>query len=178
MVGDTSAIGGCSQAIAIRDKASIGQRQEPLGPITEESCPGQPKSSRIAKRSQFEPLIPMTSLKQIEANRRNAQKSTGPITLEGKQRSRGNALRHGLTAETIIGGLENGEDYAAFESAITAEYDPLSVIERELVARPASVLWRLRRTTAIETGLFEMQVDPLAHSDSLGNPLSLPWRPG
>ena len=44
----------------------------------------------------------MSSLKQIEANRRNALKSTGPTTQEGKERSRCNALRHGLSAETII----------------------------------------------------------------------------
>ena len=44
----------------------------------------------------------MTSLKQIEANRRNALKSTGPRSENGKQRSRRNAVRHGLTAETTI----------------------------------------------------------------------------
>jgi hypothetical protein len=49
----------------------------------------------------------MTSFRQIEANRRNARKSTGPTTEQGKQRSRRNAVRHGLTAETVIGALED-----------------------------------------------------------------------
>ena len=97
----------------------------------------------------------MSSLKQIEANRRNALKSTGPITPEGKDRSRGNAIRHGLTAETVIAALEDAEDYQAFEAAVTADYDAESAVERELVLRLASVLWRLRRATGIETALFE-----------------------
>jgi hypothetical protein len=99
----------------------------------------------------------MTSLKQIQANRANALKSTGPITEEGKQRSRGNAVRHGLTAETVIGALEDAEHYKAFEAAVTADYDAQSAVERELVLRLASLLWRLRRATAVETGLFAMQ---------------------
>ena len=103
----------------------------------------------------------MTSSRQIAANRRNARKSTGPITPEGKQRSRCNAIRHGLTAETVIGALEDSEDYRAFEAAIIADYDAQSAVERELVLRLASLLWRLRRATTIETGLFEIQADHL-----------------
>jgi hypothetical protein len=73
----------------------------------------------------------MTSFRQIAANRRNASKSTGPTTEEGKQRSRCNAVRHGPTAETIIGALE--------DAAITANYDAQSAVERELVlGSPAS----------------------------------------
>ena len=105
--------------------------------------------------------VPMTSFRQIAANRRNASKSTGPTTEEGKQRSRCNAVRHGLTAETVIGALEDAEDYKAFEAAITADYDAQSAVERELVLRLASLLWRLRRATTIETGLFEIQADHL-----------------
>jgi hypothetical protein len=101
----------------------------------------------------------MTSFRQIEANRRNARKSTGPVTQEGKQHSRCNALRHGLTAETVIGALEDAEDYKAFEAAVTADFDAETAVERELVLRLASLLWRLRRATAIDTGLFETQTE-------------------
>ena len=100
----------------------------------------------------------MSSLKQIEANRRNALKSTGPTTPEGKERSRCNAVRHGLTAETVIAALEDAKDYQAFEAAVIADYDAESAVERELVLRLASVLWRLRRATGIETALFESVV--------------------
>ena len=97
----------------------------------------------------------MSSLKQIEANRRNALKSTGPTTDEGKERSRCNAVRHGLTAETIIAGLEDVDDYQAFEAAVIADYDAQTAVERELVLHLASVLWRLRRAIGIESGIFE-----------------------
>ena len=103
----------------------------------------------------------MTSLKQLEANKRNALKSTGPRTEAGKQRSRRNAFRHGLTAETIINGLEDAADYQAFEAGILADYRPRSRTERELVLRLASVLWRLRRSTIIETGLFQIHQEIL-----------------
>jgi hypothetical protein len=105
----------------------------------------------------------MTSIKQFEANRRNSLKSTGPKTEAGKQASRCNAVRHGLTAETVIGTLEDAEDYKSFEAAITADYDAQSAVERELVLRLASLLWRLRRATTIETGLFDIQADHLGN---------------
>jgi len=116
----------------------------------------------------------MSSLRQIESNRRNSLKSTGPNTAEGKERSRCNAVRHGLTAETVIGALEDAEDYKAFEATIIADYDAQSAVERELVLRLASLLWRLRRATTMETGLFEIQAEHLtefrqarqAHPDS------------
>src|ERR1700740_3266398 len=109
----------------------------------------------------------MTSSRQIDANERNAKlrpgpgnqkgkRRRGPVTEEGKRQSRRNAIRHGLTAETVIGALEDAEDYAAFEMSVTADYDAQSAVERELVLRLASLLWRLRRATAIETGLFEL----------------------
>lgn len=65
-----------------------------------------------------------------------------PVTEEGKRRSRRNALRHGLCAETVIESIEDIEDYRAFEAAAIADYDAQTAVERELVLRPASLLWR------------------------------------
>ena len=103
----------------------------------------------------------MTSFRQIVANRRNAVKSTGPNTEDGKRRSRHNAVRHGLCAETAIEIIEDVEDYRAFEAAVIADYDAQTAVERELVLRLASLLWRLRRTPAIETDLLRIQAEIL-----------------
>jgi hypothetical protein len=103
----------------------------------------------------------MSSFRQIEANRRNARLSTGPVTEEGKRKSRQNAVRHDLRAETVVDALEDAVDYAVFEMAVTADYDAQSAVERELVLRLASLLWRLRRATAIESGLFKIHAKHL-----------------
>ena len=63
----------------------------------------------------------MTSFKQIEANRHNAS-----------IRVRQTALRHGLTAETVLDGLEDAEDYKAFELSVTSDFDAQTAVEREL----------------------------------------------
>jgi hypothetical protein len=103
----------------------------------------------------------MTSSRQIEANRRNATRSTGPTTETGKQRSRRNAVRHGLCAETVVEIVEDIDDYRGFEAAVIADYDARTAVKRELVLRLASLLWRLRRATTIETDLIRIQAEIL-----------------
>ena len=104
----------------------------------------------------------MTSFRRIEANRRNALRSTGPRSEEGKRSSRRNTYRHGLTAETVVSGVEVADDYAAFEAAVITDYDARNAVERELVLRLASLLWRLRRASAVETDLLAIQAEGLA----------------
>jgi hypothetical protein len=70
----------------------------------------------------------MTSFRQIEANRRNAFLSTGLTSQAGKRRSRRNAVRHGLTAETVVDTLEDIEDYRGFEAAVIASYDARNAV--------------------------------------------------
>ena len=108
----------------------------------------------------------MTSLKQITANRVNALKSTGPRSEQGKLRSRQNAMRHGLAAETVIAVLENAADYEMFAASIAEDYQPHSATEFALVARLASLLWRLRRSTSIETGLLQIQGELMLNGNS------------
>jgi hypothetical protein len=57
--------------------------------------------------------------------------------------------------------VEDIEDYRGFEAAIIADYDARTAVERELVLRLASLLWRLRRATAIETDLMRIQAEIL-----------------
>ena len=74
----------------------------------------------------------------------------------------------------MIGALEDAEDYKAFEAAIIADYDAQSAVERELVLRLASLLWRLRRATTMETGLFEIQADYLSELRGPPNSTGIP----
>ena len=74
-----------------------------------------------------------------------------------RRRSRRRAWCDGLADQTVIKTLEHVRSYRAFERALIASVDPRSVLELALVHRLANLLWRLRRASAIETGLFETQ---------------------
>ena len=123
-------------------------------PIPMKARPRRKSRSRL-KRSKDRKL--MATEKQIAANRQNAKSSTGPRTEYGKRRSRRNAMRHGLTAETVIDVLEDPAGYKALQRAIYADYRPRSNFELQLVGRLVSLLWRLRRAVAIESGLLSIQ---------------------
>jgi hypothetical protein len=87
-----------------------------------------------------------------------------------RRRSRRRARRDGLADQTVVTTLEHARSYRAFERAVVGSID--SVIELALAYRLASLLWRLRRASAIETGLFELQNEfLLAHGqDPSGGP--------
>jgi hypothetical protein len=91
---------------------------------------------------------------QIEANRRNAQLSTGPKTERGKDASRMNALKHGLTAQQVTLFDERAEDFDAFHAELIGALSPHGTLERALAERAVLCAWRLRRVYRIETGLF------------------------
>ena len=97
----------------------------------------------------------MVSRQQLEANRVNARRSTGPRTLEGKSRSKMNALTHGLSAKAIVVGDERSEDFEALRDAVIAHYQPSTELAMDAAERYAATLWRLHRIPAIEAALAE-----------------------
>ena len=118
----------------------------------------------------------MTSISQIEANRANATKSTGPKTAAGKARSRWNAHKHGLTAETLTIAGEDAGDFEELRDALIERYRPRCVLEAELVDRLAGLLWRLRRAPAFEAAILKAREIQCRGSDCL--PASQPEEGG
>ena len=96
----------------------------------------------------------MTSDAKRDANRRNAQRSTGPKTPAGKANSRLNALKHGLTAKQLILFDETEDEFDAFYDDLVADYAPVDTAESILVERIAVTHWRLRRVWRAEAAAF------------------------
>jgi hypothetical protein len=98
----------------------------------------------------------MTTEAQIEANRANAQKSTGPRTPEGKERASHNALKHGLLAKDVVVMGEDIDDFALFRDQLGAELAPVGLVESRLVERIAGLMWRLQRAERVQTESFDL----------------------
>ena len=99
----------------------------------------------------------MTMWRPDEPVEENGSDLAGIDPQSKRRRSRRRAWRDGLADQTVVKNLEDVRSYRALERALMGSVDPRSVIELELVHRLASLLWRLRRASAIETGLFEIQ---------------------
>jgi hypothetical protein len=100
----------------------------------------------------------MVSEKQVQANRQNALKSTGPRTPEGKSAVRLNALSHGLRSEEILLPGEDGEALTELGDILTTELQPVGALENLLVARITAAAWRLRRLGRVEAGIFAQEL--------------------
>jgi hypothetical protein len=98
----------------------------------------------------------MSTEKQIEANRLNAQHSTGPTTEEGKKRSALNACRHGLTGQVVVLPEEDREAFDAFMLALVATFDVANAMEQQLAQSYAHYQWRINRASAIEENMFTL----------------------
>jgi hypothetical protein len=105
--------------------------------------------SHIAKE-----LYPSVSDKQLAANQRNAQASTGTRTAKGKARSSRNALRHGLTSQTIVLAPEDADRYSAMCERFRSGWNPVGERELELTQMLIDTQWRLNRVPRLEAALY------------------------
>ena len=97
----------------------------------------------------------MATQRQIDANRENALKSTGPRTEAGKAASSANALSHGLTAaSTVVLPEEDTDAFERLREGVIADLDPAGALQAALAQRIAVLLWRLDRATRLEAELF------------------------
>jgi hypothetical protein len=96
----------------------------------------------------------MATARQIDANRENAQRSTGPKTAAGKEQVRYNAMKHGLLSEAALLPDEDEASFHDLSAKIAADLRPVGEMESALVDRIVNILWRLRRFSHVETGLF------------------------
>ena len=100
----------------------------------------------------------MPTEKQLEANRRNAQRSTGPRSTDGKSRSRLNALRHNLTGQVTTMTDADRAAHNQFIESMIADLDPQGALELQLATHVASDCWRLNRASAIENNIFALEI--------------------
>src|SRR5918997_990634 len=112
------------------------------------------QSSRDCRHEYYEGVDIMTGEKKPEENRRNALKSTGPKTPEGKDAVRLNALRHGLRSEEILLPGEDEQALRELDEYLRAELQPTGELENLLIDRVVTAYWRLRRLGRVEAGIF------------------------
>ena len=108
----------------------------------------------------------MTSDKQIRANRKNALKSTGPKTPEGKDVVRLNAVKHGSLSQEILLPNENKAAFEELSERLREELQPVGELESMLVERIIAAYWRLRRLGRVEAGIFTWQLSTVRELSS------------
>jgi hypothetical protein len=125
--------------------------------------------SPVTRDTDTTPAARPTSVRQIEANRRNALRSTGPKTPKGKQISRLNALTHGLRAkDVVIPGQEDPAEFEAILRELREDRKPQGHLEIHLVEQIGMALWRLRRVYRAENGEIRSQMASSTASDVEG----------
>jgi hypothetical protein len=115
----------------------------------------------------------IAEITRTEINRANAKHSTGPKTQAGKHRSSLNALRHGLTGQTIVLPTDDLKSYQHHIQSFVNEYHPQGPTESQLVQSLADTAWRQNRAAALETNLITLALEPNQPDDQLGTALAI-----
>jgi hypothetical protein len=101
----------------------------------------------------------MSSRSRRAASRANGRKSRGPVTPEGKAKSRFNALKHGIDAKRQVMFTESADDLAELAAEYHGLHKPANPVERFLVDTLIDNEWRLRRLRRVEADLWRTAAD-------------------
>ncbi len=93
----------------------------------------------------------MSTAAQINANRENAKLSTGPVTAAGSARSSQNAVRHGLTGQTLVLTPEEAESYSEHVTQYMARFEPADHYQRQLVQDLADSDWGIHQIFLLQS---------------------------
>ena len=104
----------------------------------------------------------MSTAAQQQANKENAQHSTGPRTEEGKQRTSQNALKHGLYANDPLIRGEDPDDFYAHGAELDNQLRPANAVEEDLVEQIIDITWSLKRCARIESAVINELYDTVA----------------
>jgi hypothetical protein len=99
----------------------------------------------------------MATIKQINANRKNALLSKGPKSDLGKLKSSKNSLKHGLTAKQLVIG-ESYKEFEKYRDRMIDELKPEGILEEETVFKIIDTGFRLRRIGEVEAGVYNQEI--------------------
>jgi hypothetical protein len=116
------------------------------------------------------------SAARVEANRRNARKSTGPRSAEGKRRASMNALKHGVCSSSPVLPGECGTTFNTFAEEVRADLRPRTAVEITLVQHITCALWRLQRMGDVERAVLRIERERLIGKTTTPAKMKLPPR--
>jgi hypothetical protein len=103
-------------------------------------------ATKSATRTETKTKGRKTSVAKVEANRRNSQRSTGPKSAQGKAQSRYNALKHGMTAKTVLLPGDDPEEFAGRLRYLQDDLQARNSLEAVVIERLAGDLWKSDRS--------------------------------
>jgi hypothetical protein len=109
----------------------------------------------------------MATEKQVQANQKNAQKSTGPRTPEGKAKSSQNAVTHGLTSKRPVLDIEDNAEFGTFVNELLDQLDPTNPLEFFFAKRAACQAWRIQRAQCYETLILNNLIKSASQNENL-----------
>ena len=112
---------------------------------------------------------------KIKANRQNAKRSTGPISIQGKLKVSQNAITHGIFAANPLLPNENAEEFKNLSQGIAEVFPPVDAAAASIVERIILAIWRQKRLRIAEAAKLQISMTPEIMAEEISDLLRLPY---